>query len=224
MKNGKHVQTPRIILGNGKGGVGKTTASILSALAFAHANFRVGVRDTDSQSSFANALVSNVFDGLGVLEAPLGSENTYDVLLIDGPPSVDAPQFLSEFDSCDLFCLVTGTGTLELLTTAKTYAVLHARRPELPIVLLVNRYAPQLRLDRDFEENLKHVDLAGVPRLKHALQDRELYRYVVFAGWNGAEKIYKDRHRYRRDEFDSAKTETAAVAMELYGLAKNRKA
>lgn len=213
-------KTPIVVFGNGKGGVGKSTDAILCSLAFAHAGFRVGIRDTDSQASLTNCLSLAVFQDLPIVAAPRGAESAHDIIIADGPPSVDEPGFLADFDRCGLMCLVTRTGTLDLQTTGRSYAYLAARRPTAQIVVLVNAYDDRLRLDRDLDGNLTAAGLEGVPRFKTLIHDREIFRHVVYAGWAGAAALYKERNSYRAEAFNAAQAETAALAQEIRELTR----
>ena len=66
-----------------KGGVGKTTLSILLHEAFRRAERNVAVRDYDAQGSASKAL--SAFGG-----QPEIPGTQYDILIIDTPPSLSA--------------------------------------------------------------------------------------------------------------------------------------
>lgn len=206
-------KTPLVLFGNMKGGSGKTTTTILTALAYAHAGYRVGLRDCDNQSSLGTSLYHEAFAGLPVDHAPTGSEENYDIVLSDGPPRLNDSGFLAEFDRCTLFILVTGTSTLDLQPTAKAYAQLSARRPETPVYIVVNRYDDRTSLDRHFEEHLATVGLAQVPVIKPYLRESEVYRHVVYGGWQTAA-------RQARRPVGNLQTETAELATQIYRLAQ----
>ncbi|OAM91897.1 hypothetical protein AW736_26315 [Termitidicoccus mucosus] len=203
--------TPIVLFGAKKGGVGKTTSCIATAMAYAMAGLRVGFRDCDSQNSLANAMHQSAFAGMNVVTALEGTDDSYDIILADSPPHLNEPLFLDEFDRCSLFVLVTGTGTLDLQPAAETLTKLRARRPDVPVRILINQFDGRRRLDRLVEEALHAVGLDTVPLIQPFMSKSEVYRHLVYGGWHVAAREVRDRETIERIQ-----KETADVATAIY--------
>ena len=87
-----------------KGGVGKTTLCLLLYEAFKRAERTVAVRDYDAQGSASKAL-----DAFGGQKESPGQ--TYDILIIDTPPSLSAPATAAAVTEANII-LVPTTPTL----------------------------------------------------------------------------------------------------------------
>lgn len=192
--------------------------AVLHALAYAEAGKRVGVRDSDAQSSMRsnslNAGHQSAFTGKNIVWAPAGSDDSFDVVIADGPPNTSDPVFLDEFDHCDVFVLVTGTSVGELGPTAEAYNELIRRRPDVPVRLLINRYDKRRKLDRDILQLLDNAGLATVPRIEQFVPLSESFRHIEYGGWETAAAMSRDSKA-----IEALQTQIASVALEVYQVA-----
>src|SRR5258708_32667554 len=90
-----------------KGGVGKTTLCLLLHEAFKRAERTVAVRDYDAQGSASKAL-----DAFGGQKESPGQ--TYDILIIDTPPSLSAPATAAAVAEANIILVPTTPTPLDL--------------------------------------------------------------------------------------------------------------
>lgn len=164
-----------ILLCNGKGGTGKTTAAVLLAHALAEAGKRVAVLDLDPQAT-ATAWLREC-DSRKVAEYEPGSE--YDAVFIDTAPRLDAlPPALAR---CSVAVLVCSPSPADLWTTRDTAA---AVRPYLPaqarLRILFNGVQASTVLARDLPDL---ADRIGVKALRSTISRRQCYQHAALLGW-----------------------------------------
>jgi chromosome partitioning protein len=160
----------RIAFVNGKGGVGKTTATTLIAAALRDAGQSVSIDDRDPQLSATTAA--------GVFGLPLG--DTHPVVVIDTAPSVSLPSTLDAIQTADLVILVTSPSPLDLATTAATAQWIKAERPTGETRLLFNLVQTNNRFFDEMAEIAKEIPF---PAFKHYLIRRTAYQFAQLAGW-----------------------------------------
>lgn len=162
--------TIRIAFVNGKGGVGKTTATTLIAAALQDAGQSVSIDDRDPQLSATTA--ANVFN------IPLG--DSQPVVIIDTAPSVHLPSTLDAIQTADLVVLVTSPSPLDLATTAATARWIQAERPTGETRLMFNMVQTNNRFFAEMAEIAKEIPF---PALKHHLVRRTAYQVAQLGGW-----------------------------------------
>jgi chromosome partitioning protein len=160
----------RIAFVNGKGGVGKTTATTLIAAALQDAGQSVSIDVRDPQLSATTAA--------GIFHLPLG--DTHPVVVIDTAPSVHLPSTLDAIQTADLVILVTSPSPLDLATTAATAQWIKAERPTGETRLLFNLVQTNNRFFDEMSEIAKEIPF---PAFKHHLVRRTAYQVAQLAGW-----------------------------------------
>ncbi|RBP98799.1 ParA family protein [Bifidobacterium xylocopae] len=124
---------PIIAFGNTKGGVGKTTSTILTACSLNRLGYCVEVRDIDP-SAQATAWAQNAQDAGTPLPFPVIPANMRSVgsrpaneetwILIDTPP-LQTELIDAAVNACDLAVLVTTPGKLDMMRMLETSRALN---------------------------------------------------------------------------------------------------
>ena len=152
-----------IVVGNLKGGVGKTTAAVyLAAVAAEAGHDPVVLIDADRQASSAEWLEERPIDGVEVLEAP--SERTLaramsrhdGVGIVDTPPG-DERLVQSALAESDSVLIPTRAGGVEFSRVTYTLGLTPARTPR-GIVITAARLGT-----RDLDETIAWWKQEGVP-------------------------------------------------------------
>lgn len=159
---------------NGKGGVGKTTCSLLIAAALQDNGFEVVIDDRDPQRS-ATALAPNM--GLKI-----GTEAAF--VIIDTPPNPENPAFIDALRIADLAVLVSSPSPSDMSTTLSSADIIKRERQGRTVVL-INKIKPNTILGREIEHSASMIPFE---RLKNTLGDRQNYQKAQLHGWKALSK------------------------------------
>ncbi|MCV7490019.1 ParA family protein [Micrococcus luteus] len=180
-ENGKPLT---LTLLNSKGGVGKTTATMMLAAALTHAGRSVEVWDADPQGS-ASEWIEDAEEARGeplpirwdaVNRSTLTRKTSNaDVLLIDTAPGDPASQ-TAAVARADLVIVPSGAARLDL---SRVWATVDAVGQAVPSVVLLNRVDPRTRTYADTRAVL---EAEGVPSFTTAIPRREAFN-VLAGSW-----------------------------------------
>jgi chromosome partitioning protein len=170
--------TTRIAFVNGKGGVGKTTCSMLVAAALMDAGQMVSVDDLDPQRSATNAA--------GIFGIPVGA--TGNIVIVDTAPAFTHPATFEAIRTADLVVLVSTPSPLDLATTAATAQCIQAERTG-PTRLLFNLVQTNNRFFNDMAETAKEIPF---PAFKHFLVRRTAYQTAQLYGWKALPPLHRE--------------------------------
>lgn len=178
-----------IALAGNKGGSGKTTLAINLAGALSRRG-RVVLLDADPQGSCVHW--HNATDGDCPFEVAAAASdvtaavNDYrddsDYLLIDCPPSVEAPQTLAALATADKVLIPVMPSPLDIWAGLHVEpAVQQAREgnPALQALLVINQLEPRTKLSQLARQALAEL---GMPTATTALSRRMAYRRAVLEG------------------------------------------
>lgn len=185
----------KIAICNGKGGIGKTTTTLLLGLAFAQTSHRVGLIDRDSQGT-----LSKIAEGMEGLEI-VKPNTSYDVILIDTPPRPpkEAGPIIESVQEADITLLVSSPYPVDLWTTIDTANLIQSYNTTKDNTrVLFNKVRPGTIWGREVEQIKAKI---GLPVLNTMLQLRECYSRVALLGWKALER--------------EAREEVVKVALEL---------
>lgn len=163
-----------ITFANGKGGPGKTTLTVLVALALKEAGHAVAVHDTDLLQKTATRWIQEV----GGIE--LSEPGRAPVTIIDTPPRLDAPQTLASLRKSDIIILVTSPSPADLFTSRDTATLLKREGLADRAHVLYNQVEPGTVLARDLENMAAKI---GLPALSSKVYRRQAYQHAVIIGW-----------------------------------------
>jgi len=159
---------------NRKGGVGKTTLTLLTAAAM-HANgYDVAIDDRDPQRS-ATILAPNM--GLRC-----GTAAQY--VIIDTPPAMDTIELQTVIRDADIVVLITSPSPTDMPTTARSADTITQLRTKKTVVL-INKLRANTVLGRQVDNVAK---LLPFDRLQNMLPDRQSYQKALLGGWSTLSK------------------------------------
>ena len=160
----------RIAFVNGKGGVGKTTCSLLFAAALLDAGKKVSIEDFDPQGNATSAAIH--------LKIPRG-DAAEDIVIVDTAPNLENPATIEAIKTADLVVLVTTPDAPDLSTTLATSRIINNLRSG-KTVLLFNRVVPNTY---EFNEMPRVAEIIPFPRLPHYLTFLRAYPRAHLHGW-----------------------------------------
>jgi chromosome partitioning protein len=160
----------RIAFVNGKGGVGKTTCSLLFASALLDAGNSVSIDDLDPQGNATSAAIH-----LGIPQGTAGKE----IVVVDTAPNLENPTTIEAIRTSDLVVLVTTPDAPDLSTTLATSRTIKNLRSG-KTVLLFNRVVPNTY---EFNEMPRVAAAIPFPLLPHYLTFLRAYPRAHLNGW-----------------------------------------
>lgn len=166
---------------NQKGGVGKTTLSMLIALALSEAGRKVAIRDRDEQGSARISLEDSQ-----VALHPAAA----DILIVDTPPSI-SDAFRESISEADKVILVASPYPVDLWaskTTADEINRICGKKQKSRI--LFNRVRKRTMFG---EQNLAEIaGKIGLPSCTNVISLRESYAQAHVAGWKALPPQHRD--------------------------------
>ncbi len=180
---------PVIALVGNKGGAGKTTLTVNLAVGL-NRSARCVILDTDPQGSSAQWRTIADDDSLPAVisateyldETVHDLKNDYDYVVVDCPPSVQAPQTLSILRVSDLALIPVQPSPFDLWASIHIeQAVMDSRirNPALRALLVINQLEPRTTLSQLMREALAEIQ---VPVANTAIQRRAVYRASALEG------------------------------------------
>ncbi len=180
---------PVIALVSNKGGVGKTTLCVNLATALARQGTAV-ILDADPQrSSLQWRAIADRDDAVAVVDAVDGlahavraAARRHAHLVIDCPPSVQAPQTREALGLSDLALIPVQPSPLDLWASVhieREVETARERNPGLRAVLVINQLEPRTRLSQLMRQGLAELSL---PVAETAIRRRMAYRSSVLEG------------------------------------------
>ncbi len=181
---------PAIAIVGNKGGAGKTTLSVNLAAGLSQQQGRVAIIDADPQgSSLQWHDVAEMSDSIAVFASTAALPalvreltGSFEYLIVDCPPSVQAPQTIDVLKVADLALIPVQPSPVDLWATVHIEnAISNARviNPELKSMLVINQLEARTTLSRVVREALTEISL---PVAKTALRRRAVYRNSALEG------------------------------------------
>ena len=167
----------KIAFVNGKGGSGKTTLCILTAIAASKSNYHVGIIDTDPQQSMFSWITNTKPENI----EPVQNGHSYDLIIMDTPPRLDDPKLVQNLQQVDDIIVVSSLSPADILTTERTIAMLQQNKLDHRAKLLINQYRKNTVLAKN-EESI--VGKFPIRRMANKLATRQAYQMVALFGWD----------------------------------------
>lgn len=164
----------KIALIQKKGGVGKTTLSILLGEAIQQTGQTVAVRDYDAQGS-----ASKVLERIGGQKEVPGQ--SYNVLVIDTPPSLILPSTAAAVEEANIILIPTSPSPVDIWEAEEAARFVRSRNKSAIVRLVLNRTKTGTLLSEAAAANLGVI---SEPVLPVTLADRQSYQHALLGGWN----------------------------------------
>lgn len=189
-----------ITLCNQKGGAGKTTLSLLLAMALENVGRRVAVVDRDPQETASRSIAHLRAHGLSTIEL-VDKPSDHEVTFIDTAPRLD-DTLAEAISQSSRVMLVSSPSPADLWSTQQSREfVLKNLSPGAKTAVLFNSLVKGAKISRDLEEL---AALIGLPALKNCVVRRQSYQYSILQGWKALSPI-------ERDEIKSAALEIGTM-------------
>jgi len=157
-----------------KGGVGKSTVSILLYEAFRQAGKSVSIRDWDAQGTSSKSLE--------LIHGPNRPDKTDNatIIIFDTPPSLEHTATATAVRSADIVLVVTSPSPADIWEADEAVRFVQAKNPKANVRVIFNKVRKATVLGRLMDESAKQV---SVPTLPVSLSARECYQHAVAQGW-----------------------------------------
>lgn len=156
-----------------KGGVGKSTLSVLLYEAFRQAKKSAAIRDWDPQGTSNRALTF-------ISGQKAGTGKQYDILLYDTPPSLRHTATAAGVMAADVALVVTTPSPADLWEADDAARFVKEKNPKAICRIVFNRVRRSTVLGRLIEDSSKQL---SVPMLDASLSARECYQHAIGQGW-----------------------------------------
>jgi chromosome partitioning protein len=165
-----------------KGGVGKSTVSLLLHEGLKEAGKSVAIRDWDAQGTSNKAL--ELIGGQKALDM-----KGYDILIYDTPPSLTHTATNIAVQAADLVIVVTTPSPFDVWEAEEAGQFVRSKRPDVPLYALFNKVRRSTLLGRLVEENAKQLT---IPLLPTMLSARECYQHAGVRGWKALDNAARE--------------------------------
>ena len=165
-----------------KGGVGKSTVSLLLYEAFRQAGKTVILHDWDAQGTSTKAL--DLING--------GKPNitgTADIVIYDTPPSLEHTATATAVRGADIALVVATPAPADIWEAEEAVRFVQGRNPRAAVRVVFNKVRKATVLGRLVDESARQV---SVPVLPVMLSARECYQHAVAQGWKALDSTARE--------------------------------
>jgi chromosome partitioning protein len=155
-----------------KGGVGKSTITILLHEALRQAGKSVRIRDWDAQGTSSKALE--------LLSPDSSPGDTAEIVLYDTPPNLEHTATLSAVRDADISLVVTTPSPADIWEAEEAVRFAQQNNPGTIVRLVFNKMKKSTILGRLAEQS---VAQSNSPVLSVRLSSRECYQHAIAQGW-----------------------------------------
>ena len=156
-----------------KGGVGKSTVSILLYEAFRQAGKSVSIHDWDAQGTSSKSLEQ--------IHGKTHKTDNASIVIYDTPPSLEHTATATAVRSADIVLVVTSPSPADIWEADDAVLFAKAKNPKASVRVIFNKVRRATVLGRFVDESAKQV---SVPVLHVTLSARECYQHAVAQGWS----------------------------------------
>jgi len=157
-----------------KGGVGKSTISLLLYEAFRQAGRSVALHDWDAQGTSSKSLT--LIHGTN---RPDKTDNA-SIVIYDTPPSLEHTATATAVRNADVVLVVTSPSPADIWEADDAVRFVQGKNPKASVRVVFNKVRKATVLGRLVDESAKQV---SVPSLPVTLSARECYQHAVAQGW-----------------------------------------
>ena len=157
-----------------KGGVGKSTVSVLLYEAFRQAGKSVSIHDWDAQGTSSKAME------LIHASNPQVKEEQASIVIYDTPPSLEHTATATAVRSADIVLIVTSPSPADIWEADDAVRFAKSKNSKAAVRVVFNKVRKATVLGRLVDESGKQL---SAPVLKVSLSARECYQHAVAQGW-----------------------------------------
>ncbi len=156
-----------------KGGIGKSTISLLLHEAFRHAGKTVSIHDWDTQGTSTKAieLIDGSHDNLN---------RQAEIVIFDTPPSLVHTATAAAVRAADTVLVVTSPSPADIWEADDAIRFAREKNPKATIRLVFNKVRRSTVLGRLIDESASQV---AAPALGISLSSRECYQHAIARRW-----------------------------------------
>ena len=165
-----------------KGGVGKSTVSILLYEAFRYANKSVSLLDWDAQATSNKAL--DLIVGK-TREKPSAA----NIVIYDTPPNLEHTATATAVRSANIVLVVATPSPADIWEADDAVQFARKKNPKAAIRVMFNKVRKSTLLGRLVEVSAKEV---SAPTLPAMLSARECYQHAVAQGWKALDSSARE--------------------------------
>jgi chromosome partitioning protein len=165
-----------------KGGVGKTTVSLLFYEALRQAGKSVSLHDWDAQGTLSKALT--------LIEGQKPEINRKaDFVIYDTPPNLEHTATATAVRNADVAIVITSPAPADIWEAEDAVKFVKARNPKAKVRVVFNKFRSTTVLGRLVEDSAKEV---SAPALPVRLALRECYVHAVGQGWKALDPAARE--------------------------------
>ena len=165
-----------------KGGVGKSSTSILLYEVLRQAGKTVVLKDWDAQGTSNKAL------GFILGHRPESIANP-DIVIWDTPPSLDHTATATAVRSANLALVITTPAPADIWEAEEAVQFVRQRNDKAIVRVVFNDFKKATVLGRLVEESAKPL---SVPYLPVMLNSRECYKHMIVQGWRALDNAARE--------------------------------
>ena len=165
-----------------KGGVGKSTTSILLYEVLRHAGKTVALKDWDAQGTSSKALELIHGHKLETVTNP-------DIVIYDTPPNLDHTATATAVRSAGVALVMATPAPADVWEAEEAVQFVRERNPKAIVRVMFNKVRKTTVLGRLIEESAKQV---SVPYVPVTLSARECYQHAIAQGWKALDNTARE--------------------------------
>ncbi len=169
-----------------KGGVGKSTVSLMLNEAFLQAGRSARVHDWDAQGTSSKALaLINGINGKKTATSP-----DADIIIFDTPPSLDHTATKTAVRDANIVLIVTTTAPADIWEAEEAVQFAQANNnAKAKIRVVFNKVRKTTLLGRLADQSGKQTTAPSLPVM---LSERECYKHAIGQGWKALDAAARE--------------------------------
>lgn len=156
-----------------KGGVGKSTVSLLLYEAFRQAGKTVALKDWDAQGTASKSLAL-------MYGKDWKNPSSASITIFDTPPNLEHTATAAAVRNADIVLVVASPSPADIWEAEDAVQFVKARNANAQVRIIFNKVRKATVLGKLVEESAKQI---SAPTLPTTLSARECYQHAIAHGW-----------------------------------------
>ncbi len=165
-----------------KGGVGKSTVSLLLYETFRHAGKTVILHDWDAQGTSTKAL--ELING-----GRPDIKGSAEIVIYDTPPNLDHTATAAAVRSADIALVVATPAPADVWEAEEAVRFVQSRNSKAAVRVVFNKVRKTTVLGRLLDESAKQISAQSLPV---NLSARECYQHAIAQGWKALDAAARE--------------------------------